>query len=84
MSKENSPFKVSFPLITVVSIGLGTLAFNSLRSTTGNFFDTRGVFPDSTSRNKLEQRQNPTNQNKGKITSKQFKQLRDLEMSRPE
>jgi hypothetical protein len=79
MSKEKSPFEILFPFITVLNIGIGLSAINSLRSVNGNSWDTRNIFRDS---RQLKIEQNYTTQNEGKITSKQFKELRDLEFSR--
>jgi hypothetical protein len=83
MSKDKSPYEISFPFIAALSLSVGIPAFNSLISTTGDFFDTRNIFRDDR-QPKSEQGQNPTTPKEEKITPKQFGDLLKIERSRHE
>jgi hypothetical protein len=77
MSKEISPLQILFPFISLLSLGSGITALNSLGSVTGEFLDPRNVFRDSRLPQETLEHSNSTNKTP---TLEDFKELRRLEM----
>jgi hypothetical protein len=78
MSKEKSPFQILFPYITILGIGVGIPAINSLRSVKGDFFEMRNLFGDSRLPENTHEPKKLESNNKT-LTLDQFRTLRDLE-----